>query len=253
MIKTTLVSVFVLSLLFKKNPVDTIPVKGYVLSWRDEFKGNNLNKAKWNFHALGKRRDAYDVPEAARLDGKGHLIIEAKSKGDSILSAIISTEGLYKTRYGYFECRAKLTNTVGIWPAFWLLSSTNVDNGTPELNGVEIDIFEYFIHDRKDEVAHTLHWGGYGATHKVEGPVYSKLKKTNDGFHVFGLEWTPDSYSTFVDGVKTNSSNQSISKVPEFILLSLEVDENVAGPLEKDKLPDQFVVDYVRVYKKKER
>ena len=149
-----------------------------------------------------------------------------------------------------FECRASLPETPGMWVGFWLQSTENQDNSTPEKNGLEIDIFEYAPHNRKDAVAHALHWGGYGATHKIEGPVYSSLEKTSDGFHTFGLEWTPERYSIFVDGVKTHSTGKFISKVPEFIVLSLEINKRVAGPLNLKDLPDSFIIDYVRVYKK---
>jgi len=229
-----------------------IPVKGYKLIWHDEFNGNNLDKTKWKFRGLGKRGDAFNTETAIVLDGAGHLVIEAKIKGDSILAGIIDTENLFETRYGYFECRASLTKTPGIWPGFWLQSSLNGENGTPDANGAEIDIFEYFSHAKKDSVSHTLHWGGYGHTHKQSGPVWGALKKTVDGFHTFGLEWTPDRYSTFVDGMKTYSGSALISKVPEFIILSVEANRQIAGPLNRKDLPDRFIVDYVRVYKKKE-
>ncbi|MBC8034706.1 MAG: glycoside hydrolase family 16 protein [Chitinophagaceae bacterium] len=227
------------------------PVSGYQLIWSDEFNGSALDRTKWGFHGLGKRGDAYNTTKAVRLDRKGHLVIEASIQGDSIHTGIIHTANLFETRYGYFECRAALTRTTGIWPAFWLQSSKNTDGGTPEANGVEIDIFEYFRNDRADAVSHALHWAGYGSTHKMFGPFYSPLKPTEDRFHTFGLEWTPSSYAIYVDGVKTNEGTTYISQVAQYILLSLEVNKNVAGLPSLVDLPDSFVVDYVRVYKKR--
>ena len=228
-----------------------IPVKDYILFWQDEFDGKKLNLAKWGY-LLGKRRDAYNVTETVFLDGKGFLHLQAKKKGDSVLAAIISTEHLFETRYGYFECRAMLTKALGIWPAFWLLSGKSAaDNGTPEANGVEIDIFEYFANSKRDTVSHNLHWGGYGPTHQETGFVYAPLQKTTSGFHTFGLEWTDTSYRAFVDGHQTVAGNKLISKVQQFILLSVECAAAAAGPLEVNALPDDFIVDYVRVYKKK--
>ena len=177
-------------------------------------------------------------------------MISAQLRGDSVLAGIITTDNHFSTTYGYFECRARLTRTKGIWPAFWLLSRTNKDYSRPETHGAEIDIFEYYSHSKSDSVAHGLHWGGYGVTHRVEGPVWGALGKGEDGYHTFGFEWTPTSYTTYVDGKKTYHGDQLISHVPEYILLSVEVDAAVAGPLNRADLPDQFVVDYVRVYKK---
>jgi beta-glucanase (GH16 family) len=234
----------------KKQQHTDIPVKGYKLVWQDEFKGETLDLKKWNY-IPGKRRDAYNSKEAVYLDGKGCLHIRAKKKGDSVLTAMISTQNLFETQFGYFECKAKLTKALGIWPAFWLTSpGCGVDYGTPEKNGVEIDIFEYFANNNPNAVSHNLHWGGYGVTHKELGLIYSPLKKTSDGFHTFGLEWTDTSYAAFVDGEKKVTGNTLISKVPEFIILSVECDKNVAGPLQENALPDDFIIDYVRVYKK---
>ncbi len=229
---------------------DSLPHPAYKLIWNDEFNGKALDKKKWGLLVKGKRGDAFHTLSAVHADGKGNIVIKASISNDTVTTAIIHTQKIFETLYGYFECRAKLPAVNGAWPAFWLQSTHNGNGGTPEKNGVEIDIFEYFHHIQKDKVLHTLHWSGYGSEHKVVGPVYSDLKKTKDGFHTFGLEWTPDYYATYVDGVKTNESTAYISRMPEFLLLSVEVDKKVAGPLDTKKLPALFIIDYVRVYKK---
>lgn len=220
------------------------------LVWHDEFNGTTLDPNKWQYYASGKRRQAINSPDCSFLDGTGHLILEARKLGNEIHAGMLATDDHFSTTYGRFECRAKLPQINGIWPAFWLMSRNNVEGSHPESGGAEIDIFEYFHNSNPDSVSHTLHWGGYGKTHAVAGPVCGKLQKTPDGYHVFALEWTENSYTTFVDGIKTSSTTNLISHVPEFILLSLEVDESVAGPLNVSQLPGQFVVDYVRVYQK---
>jgi len=231
-----------------------LPVKGYKLVWSDEFDGAVLDRTKWTYRGSGKRDDAYLSPSAVLQDGKGFLILETRQNGDSILTGMIGTNGLFEIRYGYFECRASLTNTKGLYPAFWLQSpKITEEGGGPAASGAELDIFEYFPNVRKDAVAHTLHYGGYGAAHQVAGPVWGPLQATKDGFHTFGLEWTPSGYTTFVDGIPTFKGNTHISRVPEFIVLSLGVNKLAAGPLDKDGLPDRFVIDYVRVYQKRTR
>lgn len=229
-----------------------IPVKGYTLVWNDEFEGNDLDTRKWNHRGLGKREGAFITKQAVKLDGKGNLIIEVFRQGDSVQTGMISTENIYKTKYGYFECRARFAHAPGTLSAFWLQSpKINNTDGTPKENGVELDIFEYFPHSNVSHVSHTIHWGGYGASHKIAGPVLGKLAPTPDDFHVIGLEWTENSYTTFVDGKKTYSGNELVSQIPEFIVLSLGVNEKAAGPL-KLKNSDKFIIDYVRVYKKKQ-
>ncbi len=231
-----------------------IPVKGYKLVWADEFEGKALDRNKWTYRGSGKRDDAYLSPATIYTDGHGHLIMEARLSGDSVLAGMIGTNGLFEIQYGYFECRASLTRTPGLYPAFWLQSSKiGEEKGGPSLNGAELDIFEYFPNLRKDAVAHTLHYGGYGTAHQVAGPVWGTLQATKDSFHVFGLEWTPSGYTTYVDGLPTFKGNTLISRVPEFIVLSLGVNKMAAGPLDRAALPDRFIVDYVRVYQKRSR
>lgn len=240
------------ALLIQKAVSQTLPVKGYTLAWSDEFSGKKLNLKKWNHRGVGKRDESFITEEATNLDGKGHLVMEVKTSNDTILTGMISTENTFKIKYGYFECRAKFANTPGTISAFWLQSQTiTAINSTPDKNGAELDIFEYFPHLNKDHVAHTIHYGGYGTGHRVGGPEWGKLAKTADDFHIIGLEWTDTSYTTYVDGVKTFSGNQLISHVPQFIVLSLLTNESAAGSLNIKDLPDQFIVDYVRVYKKR--
>ena len=69
-----------------------------------------------------------------------------------------------------------------------------------------------------------------------------------NGFHTFGLWWKPDEYVFYVDGKETwRSKAGGVCQVPEYILLSDEIG-NWAGDIAKANLPDQFCVDYVRVY-----
>lgn len=245
------ISLVVLSLFATVQDRSDIPVKGYKLVWNDEFDGENLDLKKWNHRGLGKRDEAYITKDAVSLDGDGHLIIEASIQGDSIHTGMISTENTYHLKYGYLECRAKLMPIRGTMAAFWLQSpKINNTSGEPATNGVELDIFEYFPHLNTQYVYHTLHYGGYGSSHKIAGPVLGLLSGSTDEFHTFGLEWTKNSYTTYVDGKKTYSGDILISQIPEFIILSLGINSLAAGPLDMAKLPCKFVIDYVRVYKR---
>lgn len=252
MFKSVYYFVFLPCLFFFGHRQSTIPVKGYSLFWSDEFDGKTLNLKKWDYRGLGKRDETFISKETVQLDGKGHLVLKAMYRNDSILTSMISTDKSLNIKYGYFECRGRFAHTPGTISAFWLQSPhINDINGTPETSGAEIDMFEYFPNVSKDHVLHTLHWGGYSPQHhRVEGPAYGKLAATTDDFHTIGFEWTDTSYTTWVDGIKTFSGNQLISKVPEVIILSLGVNQLSAGPIKLESLPNEFVVDYVRVYKK---
>ena len=96
-------------------------------------------------------------------------------------------------------------------------------------------------------VQHTFHWDGYGKDHKSKGKVV-KVPAVMDGFHTFDLWWKSDEYIFYVDGKETwRTKAGGLSQVPEYLKLSDEVG-NWAGDINKAKLPDEFLVDYVRVY-----
>ncbi|MDX1286420.1 MAG: glycoside hydrolase family 16 protein, partial [Draconibacterium sp.] len=71
-----------------------------------------------------------------------------------------------------------------------------------------------------------------------------------DGFHTFALEWTPEKYVFLIDGLKYYEIKQAISHVDEYMILSMELPAK-REDLKDAVLPDVFVVDFVRVYKKK--
>ncbi|MBN2642961.1 MAG: glycoside hydrolase family 16 protein, partial [Victivallales bacterium] len=96
-------------------------------------------------------------------------------------------------------------------------------------------------------------WDGYGPDHKHLGSGNRKLEETPDGFHVFGLEWTPEEYIYYVDGKESWRAKEPVSQREQFILISTECEGYRRGNQPSDRLrtavlPDCLTVDYVRVY-----
>ena len=217
------------------------------LIWADEFNGQSLDRSKWVYKSLGPRRDAINVKESISLDGKGHLVITTRKQGDKWHTGMISTQGKYIQKFGYFECRVKLQTQEGHWSAFWLRSpSMGQRVGSPKKYGAEIDIFEYLAKE-EDTIRHALHWNGYGEDSKAARCTYEKSGLLR-GWHTFGLEWTKNEYVFFVDGQETWRTKKGVSHRSQFIILSLEVGD-WAGDISQANLPDQVIFDYVRVFK----
>ena len=92
--------------------------------------------------------------------------------------------------------------------------------------------------------------GGWWSQEAVglDGKGNLVIKTFMDGFRTFGLWWKSDEYVFYVDGKETwRSKAGGVCQVPEYMLLSDEIG-NWAGDIAKARLPDQFLVDYVRVY-----
>lgn len=235
--------------LFK--PLSDIPFnpekEGYKLFWEDNFDGNKLDTTKWAVRAIGPRAMGFITPEAVELDG-GMLKLKAYKENDSLKISAVGTQGLFETTYGYFECRAQLPKTTGNWAAFWIQSPGISSGEDPGKFGTEIDIFEYFKDQGGDFVSHNLHWA-YGPNQKSTGAFLSKVEGVGEGFHTFAVEWTPEKYAFFVDGLKYYEIREAISNIDEYIILSFEPAHNLED-LKGATLPDAYIIDYVRVYKK---
>ena len=222
--------------------------EGYKLFWEDNFDGNKLDSKKWFVRGIGPLGLGYCTPDAVELKN-GKLYINAFMENDSLKVAEVGTEGLLDITYGYFECRAKLPKTTGNWAAFWIQSPDISSGEDPGKYGVEIDIFEYFKSHGSDFVSHHLHWA-YGPNQKSNGPFLSKVEGVGEGFHTFALEWTPEKYVFFVDGLKYYEIKEAISHIDEYVVLSF-VATNSMEELKNATLPDSYIIDYVKVYKKK--
>jgi beta-glucanase (GH16 family) len=214
--------------------------KSWRLVWQDEFSGAKLDEAKWDVPEY-KRRDGYWSRKAIALDGKGHLVMSVLKEEDRYLDGCVRTQGKFEHKFGYYVARVQLQKQPGHWSAFWMMPSSGLNAGS---RGTEIDIYEKPWLDNR--VQQTLHWDGYGKDHKSEGKVV-RVAGVMDGWHTFGLWWKSDEYIFYVDGKETWRTKTAVSQVPEYIKLSDEIG-NWAGDIKKAKLPDAFLVDYVRVY-----
>jgi len=99
-----------------------------------------------------------------------------------------------------------------------------------------------------DIISHNVHWA-YGPNQKSTRGYQSYLKGMGEDFHTFALEWFPDRYIFYIDGMKFYEITRGISQIEEYLILSMEYPNNPAE-VSKSIFPDVFLVDWVRVYKK---
>lgn len=251
--------------------------KKWKLVWHDEFDGTILDTSKWFYrlHLLQTRHKCW-IEEGAYLDGKGNLILELYEKdGHYYCSALQTgenfldrpgrrysktlnswpidklTKAKFTHKYGYYEIRCKLPTQLGWWPAFWLQSPIIGSTLDPGFSGVEIDIMEYF--NREGKIRHAAIWNGYGpdGTGKSAGDQFQE--GVMEGYHTFGVDWSPEGYVFYVDGRETWRFNEVVSHTEQFILVTTECQgyrksEYPSEELKNAVLPDYFIVDYVRVY-----
>jgi beta-glucanase (GH16 family) len=219
--------------------------KTWKVIWNDEFDGTKVDESKWDVAPDAPRKGGWWMRKAVSLDGNGNLVIRTFKESDKYATGCARTKGKFEHAFGYYEARCRFQHEQGHWSAFWITGSGVSKIGDEGRDGTEIDIMEKPWLDER--VQHTFHWDGYGKAHRTEGKV-AKIPGVMQGFHTFGLWWKPDEYIFYVDGNETwRTKAGGVCQVPQYILLSDEIGK-WGGDITKAKLPDQFLVDYVRVY-----
>ncbi|MDR0531723.1 MAG: glycoside hydrolase family 16 protein [Oscillospiraceae bacterium] len=165
---------------------------------------------------------------------------------------------LFEQAFGYFECRVMIPKGEGLWAAFWLQSPTQGNIGNQGRDGSEIDVFESVFANDPTLVGSALNWDGYHSFYQSHGTRYDTGVNLYEGWHTYGVLWTPVRYVFFVDGKPTFETNADrINRTPNFLRLTVESrPAGTVGPYgytlgdmtaTKDE-PAVFSVDWVRVY-----
>ena len=240
------------------------------ITFEDNFDGaagSAPSKAHW-LHDVGgggfgnNELESYtDGNSNSFLDGKGHLVIQARKEAttgpDGIKrdysSARLLTKGKFSQKYGRVEARMMIPKGQGIWPAFWMLGDDIGAAGWP--NCGEIDIMES-VGPIAKTLYGTLHGPGYSGGDGIQGKIESATSLA-DGFHVYAIEWEPGEIRWYLDDkcfstIKQERVGQKSWPFdqPFFLIMNLAVGGYWPGnPDATTTFPQQLVVDYVRVYK----
>ena len=245
----------------------------WTLSWSDEFNGSNgspVDASKWVSETGGggwgnNELEYYTTRLQNAYQQDGNLVIkvfaEKYTGADGVTrnytSARLKTLGTFSQTYGRFEARLKVPYGQGVWPAFWMLGDDFPKVGWPACG--EIDIMENI--GKEPAIIHgSIHGPGYiGGTGLEAHYTLPGKQRFADDFHVFAIEWDPDSVSFFVDQDlyvrRTRADLQPgwkwVFDKPFFVILNLAVGGDWPGnPDSTTVFPQTMLVDYVRVYER---
>ncbi|MEE9493926.1 MAG: glycoside hydrolase family 16 protein [Gammaproteobacteria bacterium] len=232
-------------------PPTVEPLKNWVPTFVDNFNGNALQQEKWvvGRQNLSRRLSYYDKDAIEVANGKLHMkMLNNKPESDRpYITGAITSQGLFKQKYGYFEIRAKLPRGNGFWPAFWLLP----ESGKWES---EIDISE-FIGNKPDTVHYAYHYGGR-LRNENTGQAHT-LQDLSTAFNTFAVEWSPERINYLFNGKVMHSvddkdvvanADSDMFMILNFALASQHT-RFIANVDETTDLSAQFEIDYVRVFK----
>jgi len=234
------------------------------LVWSDEFNvGSMPDPNKWDYeqgYVRNRELQYYTKarPENARVEG-GMLLIETRKdnfEGHPITSASLRTRGKAEWLYGRIEVRAKLPTGKGMWPAIWMLG-INPGHRWPACG--EIDIMENVGFDPL--IIHAnIHCQAYNHTKGTNKGNKIEVTDPAKNFHVYAIEWFEDHIDFFVDQTKyftfknegTGNDTWPFDK-PHYLILNAAYGGSWGGQKGVDDtiLPQQYLIDYVHVYKSK--
>ncbi len=245
------------------------PVEGqWTKTFDDEFDGSEVDLTKWQITGENywDKKSHFSKANVIVGDGVVRLRFEKKAghqnddpnhkRVTDYATGYLATYGKWTQRYGYFEARMKLPTAPGLWPAFWMMPDRGGDDPqwvrqSTEKGGMEFDIMEYLTRWGPHRYNIAMHWDGYGKNHKSIGSEKIYFQPDKDGYVTAGLLWTPGLLVYYCNGREVGRwENERVSNVPADIMFTLPMGGWDNSPLDDSKLPDDFVIDYVRAWQR---
>jgi hypothetical protein len=254
----------------QKGQIGNYVPQGYTMVWSDEFNDSRQSNGKpalpnlndwwfetgaggWGNNEIENYIDRYVGTDTCSVITDGTLKIIAKKRGSDVISIRMNT--VKSWQYGYFEARLRMASGKGTWPAFWMLAK---DFKNWPLDG-EIDIMEYVGYD-PNNVHASIHTMSYNHSIGTQKTSTYTVQNAETEFHIYGLEWTADKITAYVDGQPyftfANDGKGDVNtwpfNKPFYLKLNLAWGGNCGGDqgVDESKLPATYEVNYVRVYQK---
>jgi beta-glucanase (GH16 family) len=242
----------------------------WVKTLDDEFNGAALNASLWNLYGPNYWDKTSHWSKDNVLLGNGVVRLRYQKKTgynnddpsqpqSDYASGYLHTYDRWTQRYGYFEARMKLPTAPGLWPAFWMMPDRG-NRADPQWKrqntadgGMEFDIMEHLTRWGPHRYNIAMHWDGYDKDHKSLGSDKIYVATDKDGYITAGLLWTPGSVVYYCNGREVlRWKNPRIASVPAILMFTLPMGGWDNSPLQDDRLPADFVIDYVRVWQRKD-
>ena len=245
------------------------PDGNWNLVFSDEFNYSGApDPTKWDYEEGYVRNKEKQYYTRARLENarveNGCLVLECRKEPfetrtggvAQYTSASLFPKGSPGWLYGRLEVRAKLPQGNGVWPAVWLLGSNIKRVGWPSCG--EIDLME-FIGRIPDKVYFSLHYRNPSDGKHKQDHFELVTQTASTDFHTYAFEWFPDHIDYFFDGVKSRSDKLDQAgtgptnpfRRPQKLLINFALGGAWSGDVDDSKLPQQYLVDYVRYYQAK--
>ncbi len=170
-------------------------------------------------------------------------------------SASLHTHKKFHLQFGKIEVRAKLPKGKGVWPAIWMLGTNFFTTKWPYSG--EIDILEY-VGKYPKNIHATVHYPKKNTYQiKSEGANLALKEAPSENFHVYEMNWDSEKIEFSIDGKiyykfiisEADTINNPFRK-PFFLIINLAIGGTWGGPVDEAIFPQEYLIDYVKIYKK---
>jgi len=243
----------------------------WVKTFDDEFDGNAIDSSKWNVYGENYWDKKSHFSKDNTIIGGGVVRLRFQKKHGhqnddpnhqrvtDYATGFLDTYGKWTQRYGYLEARMKLPTAPGLWPAFWMMPDRGVATDpqwkrqSTADGGMELDIMEHLTRWGPNRYNMAMHWDGYGKDHKSVGSDRIYVQPDKEGWLTSGLLWTPGSLVFYCNGREVAKwEDPRVANVPGIMMFTLPMGGWDNSSLDDARLPDDFVIDYVRVWQRRD-
>ena len=242
----------------KKYPFKEI--ERWDLTFDEKFNNGILDESKWmtqNYWGEVSMNEPYAMEDDKSFptnggniefyDNKARIVTKAQ-KAEGLVwrseqgfvredfdftSGLISTARSFKQKYGVFNAKIKMAGG-SVAQAFWMVSETMLPH-------IDVARFE------NGKLYSNYFWGGGSS------PQKSLLKtggaKYADEYFIYTLEWTPNKLTWKINGKVFKTQTAGVPQEEMHINFS----SNLKKDATEDGLPSAMEIDWVRVYKLKEK
>ena len=258
-------------------PANPATKEGYTLDFQEEFDESSLDTTKWTDYYLPHWCDDPSTAKGNYRIENGCLVEyitedqaawcpehDGTVKSSAIMSFdkswIHNFSGTtdnhdrstwygYKTKYGYFEMRAKLADCEGGGhQAWWLVGmQQDSDDWYHSTQTGEIDILETFFDRSSNWRIAAYGWNdpNFQTSWQITDSAVPSGNPSEE-FHIYAVEWTPECLKFYYD----NQLYYTINDAPDYEMgMILNIYTDAGSGTHNNVWPKEWEVDYIRVWK----
>lgn len=222
----------------------------YELIFQDSFKGGiDWNKwswrEPWSYNEDTHKRNTIWRKECVINTADGiSLKADRQKELNKNACGLISSHKFLNILYCYVEVEAKMPpHGYQYFPAIWMY---NRNGWLPEIDIVEL------MGEESTSASFTHHWLDSTNNHKQKGKSFNLHMNLNDKYHIFSMEWTPQSITWFIDGYAYYKRISNIPNVPLFLICNIQAGGNppFSHIFTENEVPKYMDIKSVKVYQK---